>query len=122
AVPEDRKTLSMAVKVFVTGKGNQGLTEKLINKFKLELRRLEEFMTKRSRFFPAEITLEDLEAYRGTWPEIYKSGLTQKRVQNRLNEFLHYCYDEKLMDRVPRLRPIKADGPPTLPLDDAQYK
>ena len=121
-VPEDRKTLGVAAETFVAGKANQGLTEKLVNKFKLELARLDSFMFKRSRFFPAEVTLEDLEAYRSTWPEIYKSGLTQKRVQNRLNEFLRYCYDEKLIDRIPRLRPIKADGPPTLPLDDSQFK
>lgn len=122
AVTEDRKTLETAVQTFVAGKANQGLTEKLVNKFKLELARLERFMSKRSRFFPAEMTLEDLEAYRSTWPSVYKSGLTQKRVQNRLNEFLRYCYDEKLIDRVPRLKPIKADGPPTLPLEDSQYE
>ena len=122
AVPEARKTIAIAVQTFVAGKANQGLTDKLVSKFKLELARLEDFMSKRSRFFPAEITLEDLEAYRTTWPSVYKSAITQKRVQNRLNEFLRYCYDEKLVDRVPRLKPIKADGPPTLPLDDSQYE
>src|SRR5579859_7623633 len=60
-VPVSKPTITKAKETFIAGKRNQGLTEKLVNKFVLELGRFDEFMEKRSKFFPSEITLEDLE-------------------------------------------------------------
>jgi hypothetical protein len=42
-------------------------------------------------------------------------------VQERLRGFLRCCYDLRLIDRVPKLSPIKVDEPPTLPLTEKQY-
>ena len=42
-------------------------------------------------------------------------------VQSRLKNFLRFCYENKWLDRVPRLSSIKADEAPTLPLSAAEY-
>src|ERR1700728_4557709 len=43
-------------------------------------------------------------------------------VQARLKNFLRFCFDSEWLDRVPRLSPIKAGEPPTMPLTDKEYK
>src|SRR5205823_1026844 len=50
------------------------------------------------------------------------SSLTRRVYQTRLNEFLTYCYNDRMIDRVPKLKPINAEEPPTLPLVDDQYE
>jgi site-specific recombinase XerD len=36
--------------------------------------------------------------------------------------FLRYCFNAKMIDRLPELSAIKVDQPPTLPLSDHQYE
>jgi hypothetical protein len=79
-------------------------------------------MAKRSKFFPREIALDDLTEFRAGWKHLYPSSTTRAKVQERLRAFLRYCYESQLIDRVPRLSPIKVDEVPTLPLSAAQYK
>lgn len=120
--PAGRKTLEQAITTFVTGKANQEIDATVLASHTRELARLQEFMSKRGRFFPAEITLDDLEAFRATWKSYSDSSLTRRVYQTRLNEFLRYCYNDKLIDRVPVLKPINAEEPPTLPLVGDQYE
>jgi integrase/recombinase XerD len=53
--------------------------------------------------------------------DAYPSTTTRNKVQERLRAFLKYCYDARLIDRVPKLSAIKIDKSPTLPLTDEQY-
>jgi len=121
ATPETSKTLDAAIELFIASKRTQGITAGVISKFVRELGRLSDFMSKRSKYFPAEIGQDDLEAFRSGWPEFYPSSFTRSRVQNRLREFLRYCYEAKWLDRIPKLSAIKVEEPPTLPLSDAEY-
>jgi integrase/recombinase XerD len=79
-------------------------------------------MAKRSKFLPVEIELEDLTLFRAGWKHLYPSSTTRAKVQERLRAFLRYCYEAQLIDRVPKLSPIKVDEAPTLPLSSVQYK
>ncbi len=122
AVVSDRKSLEQAIQLFVASKRNQGVEDAVAKKYERELARLLKFMTMRSRFFPAEIQLHDLEEFRSTWTEIYPSSATRQNVQARLRGFLRYCFDARWIDRVPRLSSIQVDEPPTLPLTDKEYE
>jgi hypothetical protein len=45
------------------------------------------------------------------------SSTTRAKVQERLRAFLRYCYESELIDRIPKLSPIKVDEAPTLSSD-----
>jgi integrase/recombinase XerD len=117
-----RKTIEQAVELFVSDKRSQGLDDGVLKKYDRELGRLSDFMVRRSKFFPHEISLEDLTAFRTGWTSLYPSSTTRAKVQERLRAFLRYCYECRMMDRVPKLSAIRVDEPPTLPLSDSQYE
>jgi site-specific recombinase XerD len=116
-----RPDITRAVELFVSSKRSQGLEDGVLKKYDRELGRFTDFMGKRARFFPHEITLEDLTEFRANWTTLYPSSTTRAKVQERLRGFLRYCYESRLMDRVPVLSAIKVDEPPTLPLSESQY-
>ena len=117
-----RPTIQKAVELFLSDKRSQGLNDNFVKKYERELGRLVEFMLSQLRFFPHEMTVEDFTVFRAGWNTIYPSSTTRSKVQERLRAFLRYCYDARLIDRIPRLTPIKIEAPPTMPLSDAQYK
>jgi integrase/recombinase XerD len=117
----DRKTLEQAIQVFIASKHNQGLSRSVLKKHERELARLLKFLTARSKIFPSEIQLHDLEEFRSLWQEWYPSSLTRQKVQERLRAFLSYCLEAQWIDRVPKLSAINVDEPPTLPLTDTEY-
>lgn len=114
-------TIERAVELFLSDKRSQGLETAVLKKYERELGRLTGFMARRSRHFPREIRLEDLTEFRATWRTAYPSSTTRAKVQERIRAFLRYCYESELMDRVPKLSPIKVDEAPTLPLSEVQY-
>ena len=114
-------TISRTIELFISNKRTQGLAGNALKKYERELGRFEEFMAKRGRYFPHEIRLEDLTEFRVEWEEMYPSSITRAKAQQRLKGFLRYCFESRLIDRVPRLSPIRMDEPPTLPLSDSQY-
>jgi integrase/recombinase XerD len=116
------KTVDLAVELFLSDKRSQGLDEHVLRKYDRELTRFREFLAKRSKFLPVEIELEDLTLFRAGWKHLYPSSTTRAKVQERLRAFLRYCYEAQLIDRVPKLSPIKVDEAPTLPLSSVQYK
>ncbi len=65
--------------------------------------------------FPQEIALDDLTEFRAGWKHLYPSSTTRAKVQERLRAFLRYCYESQLIDRVPKLSPIKVDEVPHAP-------
>jgi integrase/recombinase XerD len=120
--PGSRNTIKRAIEVFLASKRNQGLNEGVTKKYQRELERLQNFLGQRSKFFPNEIGLADLEEFRSEWEQVYPSSTTRQKVQERLRGFLRYCYEAKWIERVPRLSPIKVDEPPTLPLSEKEYE
>lgn len=122
AAVDSRITLEQALTLFLAEKGTLNLDDHGMAKYRRELTRFVDFMHSRSKFFPAEISLPDLTEYRATWKRVYPASITRATVQQRLRGFLRYCFDARLIDRIPRLSPIPTgDILPTLPLTDAQY-
>jgi hypothetical protein len=64
---DSRPTIERAVTLFVSSKRSQGLDDGVLKKYDRELGRFAEFMSKRSRFFPHEIRLEDVTEFRADW-------------------------------------------------------
>ncbi len=115
-------TIERALELFLLDKRTQGISASVLKKYERELGRFNEFMSKRGLFFPREISLECLTEFRADWENLYPSSTTRSKVQERLRSLLRYCYELKLIDRVPKLSAIKVEEPPTLPLSVSQYK
>jgi integrase/recombinase XerD len=116
------RTLLDAIDVFKADKKNQGISGDVLNKYARELDRFRSFVEGRNAVTVAAITREMLIEYQGEWESLYPSSNTRQMVQARLKNFLRFCYDNKWMDRVPRLSTIKADEAPTLPLSAKEYQ
>jgi integrase/recombinase XerD len=117
----EQQTIERAVELFLASKTSQGVDGQVVKKYERELERLKDFCSSRSKLFVSEILLEDLVEFRAKWDQLYPSSATRQQVQTRLRGFLRYCYDACWLDRVPRLSPIQADEPPTLPLSAEEY-
>jgi integrase/recombinase XerD len=119
--PDAKKTIERSISLFITSKRDD-LSAGVRLKYARELARFESFMSRRSKFFPHEIESADLIEFRAGWTQAYPSSLTRQKVQERLRAFLRFLYDARLIDRVPKLPPVRVDVAPTLPLTAAQFK
>ena len=86
-----RPTIADKIPLFITAKRSAGRGEVTLDKYETELPRFEQFMKKRSKFYPEDITTDDLIAYQGTWDELYPSKLTRAKVQERLKSFVRFA-------------------------------
>jgi integrase/recombinase XerD len=120
-IEETRKTIENAIELFLMERKTAGLNASVVKKYERELERFRQFFEARSKFFPADINLETLVQYRGTWDDLYPSSLTRQQVQTRLRRFLRFCHNGGWLERVPTLSAITADEPPTMPLSPAEY-
>ena len=118
----EQQTIEAAIQRFLDSKRVQGIDAQVVKKYERELERLSAFFSKKSKLFVSEIRLEYLDEFRGTWAGLYPSSATRQQVQTRLRGFLRYCFDARWLDRIPRLSPIHADEPPTLPFSPKDYE
>jgi site-specific recombinase XerD len=118
---EGRKTIERAVQLFVKDRRNEGRGPDVIAKYERELGRLEAFMSRRSKFFPAEIDADDLTEFISDWTTLYPSSVTRNRVLTRLRAFLKYCYNRKWTERIPQTVAIKPKKSDTVPLEPGEY-
>ncbi|MGO8793927.1 MAG: tyrosine-type recombinase/integrase [Candidatus Sulfotelmatobacter sp.] len=116
------RTIAEAKDLFQADKANQGISKGVLGKYARELDRLQAFGEGRGTFTVAGLSLEFLIDYQANWGTLYPSSQTRQMVQARLKNFLRFCYDNRWLDRVPRLSPIKAEEPETLPLEEEEYK
>ena len=119
--PDSLKTIERMIQLFLTDKKTEGVSRDVLMKYERGLNRFESCMAKRSKFLPHEVGKEDLTEFRADWDRLYPSSTTRSKVQERLKAFFKYCYDARLMDRVPTLSAIKLVETPTL-LTETQYK
>jgi hypothetical protein len=101
-------TIEQAINLFVSDKRSQGVSAEVPKKYERELDRLKEFMAKRCKFFPNEITMTE---FRAEWNDLYPSSTTRSKVQERLTGFLRYCLASHLITRLPILSPIQVTTP-----------
>jgi len=102
---EKRPTIAQAVETFITAKLGEGCGPSTIRKLRHQLGGLEQFMTERSKFFPAEITATDLIEFRASWA--WESGVTRQKAQQNLRAFLRSACKENLPDLLTALKTIR---------------
>jgi hypothetical protein len=59
-------------------------------KLTYQLGLFEQFLSSRSRFFPGDITADDVQDFRASWT--WKSGVTRQKAQQNLRGFLRRCF------------------------------
>ena len=118
---QNHRTLQACVDIFLQDKKNQGITDKVVDKYTRELARLREYCEGERVFTVQGVTRELLTGFCATWPERYPSTTTRAKVRERVRSFLRYCYEAQWIPRIPPLTKIKIEEPPTLPLTAAEY-
>lgn len=116
-----RVTMKDKVALFITGKEGENVSVAVLRKYRYELPRFEAFLSKRSKFYPSDITLDDLVEYRATWTDLAK--ITQQKMQERLRAFLKFaCTKDNLFDllKLKGIRIKAADRPKPQPFTDAE--
>jgi integrase/recombinase XerD len=122
AKPEDAgRGIQDAIEIFTQDKKNQGITEKVVDKYTRELARLRVYCEHHSVFTVQGITRELLTGFCATWPALYPSTYTRAKVRERVRSFLRYCYEAQWIPRIPPLPKIKIEELPTMPLTADEY-
>jgi integrase len=105
--PETTKpTIADKIETHILAKQSEGLSNSTRRKLKYQLGLFEQFMSGRSKFFPPEITTDDVIHFRNSWK--WKSGMTRQKAQQNLRGFLRMACDGKLLEDLLRvLKPIK---------------
>lgn len=85
-VTEPQKTISHAVATFLLRKEGEQVSNATVRKLRQQLGLFEQFLSARSRFFPSEITPEDVIEFRASWK--WKSGVTRQKAQTNIKSFL----------------------------------
>src|SRR6266576_1105650 len=101
-----RKTVEQEIKTYITAKEDEGASSSTIRKLKFQLGTFKYFLAERSKFFPAEITKDDVIEYRAGWKS-WKSGRTRQKAQQNLRGFLRFACRENLDELLDSLKAIK---------------
>jgi integrase/recombinase XerD len=112
-------TIAEAVELFLIDK--QGIAAKVMKAYRRELERFLVFCNGHGFLYPHHIGPEHLIKFRASWESLYPSTLTRGKVLARFREFLRFLHNARWIERLPKLSPIKAEEPPTLPLTPEQY-
>lgn len=78
------------IRTYVTGKESENKSHDTVRKLRYQLGTFEKFMAARSKFYPTDITTQDLIEYRSTWGS-WKSGVTKQKGQQNLRGFIRFC-------------------------------
>ena len=103
--------IATAIETFIMAKRGEGVGPATISKATHQLGCLEGFLGNRPepRFFPQEITKQDVIEFRGTWDKTWKSAITRQKAQQNLRAFIRYCcrgdHRDELLDALGK--PIK---------------
>ncbi|HEU0046891.1 MAG: hypothetical protein DMG96_38390 [Acidobacteria bacterium] len=102
------QTIAGAIQTFIRGKESENLSSATIRKLRYQLNMFEQFMTSRSKFYPADITAQDVIDYRATWTW---SDLTKIKAQSNLRGFIQACckgnHRTDLLDALGKIKETK---------------
>jgi integrase/recombinase XerD len=108
AKPDQPKKATVADKIatHILAKQSEGLSNSTRRKLKYQLGLFEQYLADRSKFFPHEITTDDVIHFRASWK--WKSNVTRQKAQQNLRGFLRSaCEGKQLEDILRVLKPIK---------------
>jgi integrase/recombinase XerD len=86
----NQPTIAQAIKTFIHRGESANKKPSTIRKLRFQLNLFEQFMGKRSKFYPAQITADDVTEYRTTWVTRW-NDLTKIKAQQNLRGFLRSC-------------------------------
>lgn len=110
-----KATIADKIETFIVAKQTEGLSNSTRRKLKYQLGLFEQFMAARSKYFPAEITTDEVLHFRASWK--WKSGVTRQKAQQNLRGFLRMACEGKLLEDLLRvLKPIKLSKEDTVRL------
>jgi integrase/recombinase XerD len=121
--PQEGVLLADAIKLFDAEKRAQGIVEPMRRHYERDLNWFREFSESRDVLTVREaLALENLIAFRATWPKRLRSTVTQRITQGRLGVFLKFALNARWIDRETVLTPVKMKAPDTEPLTAAEYE
>ncbi|HZW81761.1 MAG TPA: hypothetical protein VFF50_14910 [Candidatus Deferrimicrobiaceae bacterium] len=97
--PEQSKNATIRDKIETYTLNKQkgvGLSKATLRKLKYQLGLFEQFLQDRSKFFPQEITADDVIHFRASWK--WGSGVTRQKAQQNLRGFLRFICDGKQLE------------------------
>lgn len=91
AEPAKKRTVADEIKTQLAVKRTDGRFSRATErKLKYQLGLFEQFLARRSKFFPSNITADDVRDFRAGWK--WKSGVTKQKAQQNLRGFLRRCF------------------------------
>ena len=87
-----------------------------VGKYRLTLRRFQDFCTARGILFLREVTLEHLSGWRAGWGSFYQSRFALRNHQSRMRAFFNYCQKARMIEYNP------ARGLSPIAIRDEDYK
>ena len=122
-LPPSATTLAEAAKVFIQDK-KLHVSDDVVKKYTRLLGRLTAYCEAKDVKVSTVggLNAKVMTGFCSTWDELYPSGNTRVKLRERLRTFLRYCYDERWLDRIPRVPQFKADEPETQPLTPEEYE
>jgi integrase/recombinase XerD len=113
--------VSEAVSLFIASKEQQNSSKDWVDKFRYDLKQLVDFFKTTPSIKVHDVSLEQLEKFRGTWKG---ASISRSKRQERLRQFFGYCLKHRWCTEnvAASLSRIKVDMPETLPLTVEQFE
>jgi site-specific recombinase XerD len=113
------QTLEQATKKFLEDTKARGLRDSSIYKYKLVLKQLETFGKERGLVFLSSFGVDELRAFRASWPN---KNLSASKKLEHLKTFFRFCFDSGWVktNHAKLLKPPKVDDPPVLPFSEQE--
>jgi integrase/recombinase XerD len=114
-------TLEQASKKFLDDAKARGLREVSLYKYRLVLKQLKAFGDKVGLVFMSSIGLEELRAFRASWPN---KNLSAQKKLGHLKAFFRFCHESGWIKDNPAkiIKPPTVNDPPVLPFSDDDMK
>ncbi len=106
-IKAEQPTIAEFIETFISAKQSEGISPRRIKKLRHQLTAFEQFMTSRSKLFPALLTATDVIEFRAGWETMWNSTTTRQKAQQNIRGFLRTCCRENLNDLLSALKTIR---------------
>jgi integrase/recombinase XerD len=115
------QTLDQCSKKFLEDAEARGLREASLYKYRLVLKQLEAFGKEHGWVFISSFGVEELRAFRASWPN---KNLSASEKLEHLKAFFRFCHDSGWIKENPArtIKPPKINDPPVLPFSPEDMK
>jgi site-specific recombinase XerD len=115
------QTLDQCSKKFLEDAEARGLREASLYKYRLVLKQLEAFGKEHGWVFISSFGVEELRAFRASWPN---KNLSASKKLEHLKAFFRFCHDSGWVKENPArtIKPPKINDPPVLPFSPEDMK